>query len=1428
MIVRGRLVDTVKKDFSGHTVLILVTEKVDLAEGDKASDFWKPAEIRSPVDENGLFSVELPEKELLKDPIVVRVLAPDGEIRTEKTYSVRGLGGEAWSINVSPKSYFAVDRNPDPFLGRRAKLVGRVLDASGRHDVADRQIVFLARAEGAGPNDFAPVFACHTDGHGYFSGEYPKGKFVEAHALVSGVGPKTPLRLEAGGFPRRVVFAVEKVSEEESVGEKRGLTAECQCEETQIPRAPDSEDLTGSPATYSEDLRGGRCVDLTVPNRALEEFDFYSVIRTTDPQIQGLTLDNRPPAPVPPIVIDLLGRSLVPEPVPAGSEGSSGVTGVRVPADIGLANVHLVTSALNLRAVSLSANVAPTNPRIASRLGSIGDGLARPSAVIREDSGGKLMEGAVIGRSTSSGAPLVLDSQLVKSIATNPDGFTPQTLLTAERSSALRQLNVFIDVLRKNYPGRADLNTQNPVDWDETPTFYQATTIAHGHLLHFKQVWRADGYSLGDLLYSLPLAPNQEKQIAILDWDRREMASRTEALTEEESLRAVLSRDRDISEIARSSLQEHTEGGSEAQTGGFFGGIGAAFGPVLLGIAGGSASASSNAWQDSSRQFSANMLNQLRDRTMQSASSVRSQRATVIQTVRQGETARAQTEVAANRNHCHAVTTEYFEVLRHFQVTQELVDVQECLFIPLPFSMFDRPKALRWREILASRIRNRGLRGGFDAIERILNAYEGSDLPLGRYSQENLEYLEGSLMLTFQLARPRDPDDKFEPLEWTWAGHLLGWMSPQEFYNTYLRNQAQKDRVFQEQLAPQIVESFVQRLRFYAVDLQGNERPLPIDATLTSTYRPNAALFVTLRLGGTLPSIRREDSQYSKISAKARIGSVERWLSEILPTNSKVIVNSGTMRYRTKHLDHRLFNDVRILNDLTGTDDVRIDTPLDREELRNPREEDKEIAKQLVSHLNEHIEYYHKAIWWDVDRDRRYMLLDGFLAPNANGRSVASVVENRLIGLVGNSLVMPVARSFHLDPTYRQDVKMPLDLLHLYAPNTPVPAMRISVPTRGVFAESVMGSCNACEFKDESRFWRYEEATSGVGPTPILPVSTESRRAEPGDLKPTPFPTPMVNIQTPAAAPDPTGLGSLFQLMGTSGIFRDITGLTENQRNALAALNTAAETAKFFGGEAAKLEQARMNQAGIEKTLQTVQKAERSGLITTDDARTFARDAIKGTIVPVKPDESPLTDVPQVQGLLESAKAADRSEVMIDRATGTETLRVSRGASLGEIVPLTKHYSLKPGVVLTEKVESKIAEIANEFFKASKKDLVVTSGSRTAAEKAAAMYTKLSLGDDLSEYVNKPARDEIKKAYDDGKSAGKTESEIQKDMTKVIQGQMDVGVYISNHLLEGAVDVRIKDLTADEKKALKEAIKKGLGKDPLPESTPPHFHLEIS
>ena len=161
-----------------------------------------------------------------------------------------------------------------------------------------------------------------------------------------------------------------------------------------------------------------------------------------------------------------------------------------------------------------------------------------------------------------------------------------------------------------------------------------------------------------------------------------------------------------------------------------------------------------------------------------------------------------------------------------------------------------------------------------------------------------------------------------------------------------------------------------------------------------------------------------------------------------------------------------------INNDLFADgDSVYIETPLNGDELRNPRGEDVDAANKLVHHLNENLEYYHKAIWFDMTPERRYMLLDGIIAPGkAEGRSIASVVENKLIGIAGNSLILPVAPAINsIRPSTRT-----FNLFEQYfsEENDPV---RISLPTKGVYAESVMGKCNACEEKDESRFWRWEE-----------------------------------------------------------------------------------------------------------------------------------------------------------------------------------------------------------------------------------------------------------------------------------------------------------------------------------------------------------------
>jgi competence ComEA-like helix-hairpin-helix protein len=1172
-------------DYTGHLVTV---------EGMRLKDeVGVPFSASAPVDAAGKGTVNLPARATIAGDVTLRVLSPDGALLLTTDREGATLPA-ALTLKVASSTYGETLPNDDPAAGKPTRVRGQVIDKNGKRSTAGLQVVLWgATVANPKPKDFRALVVVTTDGNGHFSAPYPLGDFTEVFATVAvGAEPETvPIHLEGKAFPESVILPVD-------MPDPIGLGDEdCAChDETQPPRDPGAQDLARADGTFSSDPGGGRCVDFTKPDRTLEEFSYTFLVRTTEPVIRGLTLDD-------PAKVDV--RKILEVAQPSKF----------------LASASFRAAALDVGEPEAEAAAGGGEPATAA-------------------AAGRVLEGAQI------------DAKVLRTIARDPDGFSLTSLLTADQITRHGDLVRLLGTAIKQPPGRSRLSCSSPVDWDDDPTIYQACTIANGHLLRFKQEWIADGYSMGSLLYSLPLAPGQKKQIAVVDWERRESAARTESVDFSEQLNALLERDRDISEIVSGTIRESTRGGSSASSGSIAGGlgVGAIFGPVgaVLGIGGGHSSADSSAWQESSRSTAANALNQLRDRTSQSASSVRSLRSSVVQTVTQGERVVATTETVANYNHCHAITVQYFEVLRHLLVRQRLVDVQECLFVPLLMSWFTSAKALRWRNTLLSATPAQ-FRGGYAALDRIAANYVGSDLPLGRYADEQLQTIDGDLRIRFQLTRPRDKDDQFDPNNWSPLLKLFGF-DPQDFYNQFLKDQQFKDRVFIEQLGPKIASSVVDLMRIQALKTDDTLVDLKVDTTLLTRFANDSSLYVSLRMGGNLPPVMRSEIKALIISARLELPGLP-FVIDVLPGGSRVIVESGSLRYTTPHLADALFRDTFIQNDLTGYDDVRISTPLNRQELRNPREEDKELARNLLDHLNENIERYHHVIWARMSPDRRYMLLDGFEAPNSGGRSVASVVENELIGIVGNCLVMPVAQGFHLDPTYKQDVENPIDLFEHYQPNTPIEPSRVAIPTRGVYCEAVMGACNSCEVKDETRFWRWEESPIPDQPPAILPTSTDTRRAEPPDLTAKDLPPAIVAMQSAPAAPDPTGLGALLGLLGQSGIFKDITGLEGTQRNAAAALQEAFETATTFGTKAADLALQGKMSKDIDKAMRTIQTAKSQGLINDEQAKNLTDAAIRGMIGAGTTNPPKATTTDEVKELTDTA-GKNNAAVSVTRPTG--------------------------------------------------------------------------------------------------------------------------------------------------------------------------------
>jgi hypothetical protein len=133
-------------------------------------------------------------------------------------------------------------------------------------------------------------------------------------------------------------------------------------------------------------------------------------------------------------------------------------------------------------------------------------------------------------------------------------------------------------------------------------------------------------------------------------------------------------------------------------------------------------------------------------------------------------------------------------------------------------------------------------------------------------------------------------------------------------------------------------------------------------------------------------------------------------------------------------------------------------------------------------------------------------------------------------------------------------------------PNERVGTERLlSLPTRGLFAESMLGHCPSAEEINPILFTDWASSPCPDKATAINPVDTGSRAQAPS-LTPSQLPNPVVNIVNPPAAPDPMGLAAALKVLGTPNIFRDMSAATELSQLLQTLVNDATSLVKSGSG----------------------------------------------------------------------------------------------------------------------------------------------------------------------------------------------------------------------------------------------------------------------
>jgi len=256
----------------------------------------------------------------------------------------------------------------------------------------------------------------------------------------------------------------------------------------------------------------------------------------------------------------------------------------------------------------------------------------------------------------------------------------------------------------------------NPDDFKNVSSSME---IFYGEVLEFRQQWKPKGHALGKILYSTALAPCESIDIAVIDWARKDEATRADSIVSKESLYHSQRRERTIEESIDAALDE--EQGGFSLMGGHGGAVATTIPIEGMDFHMGGTQAFGGAYAKSwgSRDLTGKSVQDLHDRVIQSTNVVRSLNSTVVVQATQEEQNYLQTRTITNHNHCHALTIQYYEVLRHFKVITKYVRSREVVMLPFQIITFDYALALRFRFILESVLLDRSLASCFDAMVRL-------------------------------------------------------------------------------------------------------------------------------------------------------------------------------------------------------------------------------------------------------------------------------------------------------------------------------------------------------------------------------------------------------------------------------------------------------------------------------------------------------------------------------------------------------------------------------------------------------------------------------------------------------------------------------------------------------------------------------------
>jgi hypothetical protein len=615
--------------------------------------------------------------------------------------------------------------------------------------------------------------------------------------------------------------------------------------------------------------------------------------------------------------------------------------------------------------------------------------------------------------------------------------------------------------------------------------------VAFGALLTFNQSWYAQGVTLGQLLHSTSLAPGESTRIAVIDWSRRSSAGETEVISEMDDLSNDTFHNRSINEVTRavaneaqggfsqasSSSSSHQKGTASAME------LSAPLGGLLGGPSGSEGRTSSDATTDTSadsystswghRDIGSTMLQNVNDRTHQSAHSSRNRRASVVKEVSQSEHEGVSTRVIANYNHMHALTVQYYEVVQVYRVEVAIARADKVVFIPVALPDFDDDHLVRrFQAVLARAALTPAIRESLNNLD-VLEIVPDPTTHFSAFGTRPTTPTDtdGDATATPPSAPPSSPSGS--PTSAADLKSLAGF-GEIGAQIVVAAASAQLSSVLQFTTSPQAVQLI--NIYLWSADqvarlsgllntpllrARSTSLFLPTDisveaAAAASGGTPITVVFHTLE-GGTITAVSAESplllSQVGGISLNG--SSATQDISVVVT----LTLNRNGVRFPLQ------------LPAVTIPKGTTTETKLVQVRAGG-------VNTNLKQHLTANRMYYSQVIFRSLDATQIALLLSGYgLQVNGQTVPVAQVVEPRPIRYVGNYLAFKMNTDASSDPTWAGWLKdHGIQLGDIREDIIPL-------ASGGTFGEAILGRSNSAEKLDITRFWNWADS-----PIPLAAV----------------------------------------------------------------------------------------------------------------------------------------------------------------------------------------------------------------------------------------------------------------------------------------------------------------------------------------------------